>query len=262
MKKYFIVLLGFFIFNPHLANAYQISTDPVTTHKVEKILHDKNLQNKDRATRVDLISASFLGTPYKADTLIGSPTTPETLVINMNGVDCLTFVEYVQALSVSIKNGDFKNSLIRTRYIDGQVRYLNRRHFFSDWYANNPVNARDVTQQLSQNALMVTKHLNKKNEKEEYIKGLGIIERKIYYIPSSAVDANVMDRLQTGDYIGIYSKLDGLDVSHTGIIIKKNGNVYFRNASSLAKNMKVVDTPLGAYIKNKPGIVVLRAVTQ
>lgn len=64
--------------------------------------------------------------------------------------------------------------------------------------------------------------------------------------------------MQTGDYVGIYSPLAGLDVSHTGIIIKKGNQVWLRNASSLKKNMKVVDTPLLSYIKTRPGIVIAR----
>lgn len=68
----------------------------------------------------------------------------------------------------------------------------------------------------------------------------------------------LLQRLKTGDFVGIYSPLDGLDVSHVGIIIRKNNKIYFRNASLLTKNRKVIDTLLETYLKNKPGIVVLR----
>lgn len=52
-----------------------------------------------------------------------------------------------------------------------------------------------------------------------------------------------------------------LDVSHVGIIIKDHNNIWFRNASSLAKNRKVVDSPFIRYMATKPGIVVLRDKT-
>ncbi|HGY0255815.1 N-acetylmuramoyl-L-alanine amidase-like domain-containing protein, partial [Klebsiella pneumoniae] len=52
-----------------------------------------------------------------------------------------------------------------------------------------------------------------------------------------------------------------LDVSHVGIIIKDHNNIWFRNASSLAKNRKVVDSPFIRYMATKPGIVVLREKT-
>lgn len=70
----------------------------------------------------------------------------------------------------------------------------------------------------------------------------------------------VLNNLKTGDYIGIYSPIKGLDVSHTGIVIRKNNQVLYRNASSLSKNMKVVDTNFLEYISSKTGIIVLRPI--
>ncbi|ECV2939181.1 N-acetylmuramoyl-L-alanine amidase-like domain-containing protein, partial [Salmonella enterica subsp. enterica serovar 4,[5],12:i:-] len=52
---------------------------------------------------------------------------------------------------------------------------------------------------------------------------------------------------------------DGLDVSHVGIVVRHDEQVWFRNASSLAANRKVVDTPFMEYMHSRPGIVVLRA---
>jgi hypothetical protein len=72
------------------------------------------------------------------------------------------------------------------------------------------------------------------------------------------MDDQVMERLHTGDYIGIYSKEDGLDVSHTGIIIREQGAVKLRHASSMKKHRKVVDEDFKEYLKAKPGIIVLR----
>lgn len=82
--------------------------------------------------------------------------------------------------------------------------------------------------------------------------------RKINYIPGRAVNQAVLDRLKNGDFIGIYSPLDGLDVSHIGIVVRHDGEVWFRNASSLPRNGQVVDTPFMAYMRTKPGIVVVR----
>ena len=63
---------------------------------------------------------------------------------------------------------------------------------------------------------------------------------------------------ETGDYVGIYSKTEGLDVSHTGIIIKQGSLVYMRHASSVKKHMKVLDEELMEYLKARPGLIVLR----
>ncbi|MCR1565437.1 MAG: DUF1460 domain-containing protein [Mixta sp.] len=40
--------------------------------------------------------------------------------------------------------------------------------------------------------------------------------------------------------------------------MKKDQQVWFRNASSLKSNNKVVDMPLLSYIKTRPGIVIAR----
>ncbi|EDX8203923.1 DUF1460 domain-containing protein, partial [Salmonella enterica subsp. enterica serovar Paratyphi A] len=136
---------------------------------------------------------------------------------------------------------------------------LSRRHFFSDWFAATPRNARDVTPDISPDYVVVDKQLNHKPDGGEYIPGLGIHPRKINYIPGRAINQQVMNHLKNGDYIGVYSPLDGLDVSHVGIVVRHDEQVWFRNASSLAANRKVVDTPFMEYMHSRPGIVVLRA---
>ena len=67
-----------------------------------------------------------------------------------------------------------------------------------------------------------------------------------------------MNSLKTGDYIGIYSTVHGLDVSHVGIVIRDGETIFLRHASSQKKYRKVIDQDLKEYILNKPGIIVLR----
>jgi len=214
---------------------------------------------QSREQNIANISQSFLGTPYRAHTLIGSASTPEKLVINFDAVDCFTYIDYVQALAQSSDPQSFSQSLIKVRYVDGKVSFLNRKHFFTDWAAKNTPNAIDITKQISNNAISVPKELNLRRDGSEILPGLGITPRLVNYVPSRKINAAVISQLQTGDYIGIYSKEAGFDVSHVGIFIRNEQGIYFRNASSLAKNMKVVDAPFLAYVRNTPGIVVLRA---
>ncbi len=81
------------------------------------------------------------------------------------------------------------------------------------------------------------------------------------YIPSTTIDQDLVDRLHNGDYTGIYTDTDGLDVSHVGIVIKENTGVYLRHASSAATSRRVIDQLFGDYVKEKPGVVVLRPRT-
>lgn len=209
---------------------------------------------------ISQISAAFLSTPYQANTLPVSPDTPEALVINFNGVDCFTLLDYVQALSRSHNRASFEANLIRTRYVDGEVSYLKRRHFFSDWFADSPRNANDITRTLSPQAVTVVKQLNRQANGTEQMPGLGVISRHIIFIPARAITPQVLEQIQTGDYVGVYATRQGLDVSHVGIAVRHDGQLWFRNASSLAANRKVVDAPFREYMRSKPGMMVLRAV--
>jgi len=239
---------------------YETRVDKTTIDKIHEIIDTRTIPAQGSGTPqlIASISSAFLGTPYRANTLTGSATMQEVLVADFNGVDCFTLLDYVKALLSANNQDDFLKNLVNTRYINGNVTFLSRRHFFSDWFARTPVNAIDVTREISREAIAVNKDLNFKAPDGQYIPGLGIVKRQIHYIPASAINEQVLSRLQTGDFIGVYSKLEGLDVSHVGIAIKKDGEVWFRNASSLASTMQVVDSPFMAYMQSKPGIIVLR----
>lgn len=240
---------------------YPTIMDSVAAEKVSRIIRSDVIPYSGRGQGevISRVSSAFLGTPYQADTLIGGPGTPEALVVNFSGVDCFTLADYVEALSRSHDQKSFLHNLAEVRYIGGNVDYLSRRHFFSDWFATSPHNARDVTPDISPDYAVVDKQLNRKPDGGEYIPGLGIHPRKINYIPGKAISQQMLSHLKTGDYVGVYSPLDGLDVSHVGIVVRHDGQVWFRNASSLAANRKVVDSPFLEYMSLKPGIVVLRA---
>ena len=240
---------------------YQTIMDSVTAEKVNLIIDTVVIPHSQQqhGEVIGRVSSTFLDTPYQANTLIGGPDTPEALVADFSGLDCFTLIDYVEALTRSKDQKSFLNNLTEVRYVGGNVDYLSRRHFFSDWFSALPYNARDVTPDISADYSVANKQLNRKPDGGEYIPRLGIHPRKINYIPGKNVSQQVLERLKTGDYIGIYSPLDGLDVSHVGILVRHDGQIWFRNASSLAVNRKVIDSPFLEYVRTKPGIVVLRA---
>lgn len=234
--------------------------DQKTAERLDAIMAQQVIPARDKplSERIADISAAFLGTPYQANTLTGSDSVPEQLVVNFNGVDCFTLLDYVAALSHASSREDFFTQLRLTRYHQGQVSFAQRKHFFSDWFSLPPLNAYDITDKLKAPTVTVTKKLNLKADGSNYLPGVAVMPRTINYIPANNINKTTLKSLQTGDYIGFYSPLTGLDVSHTGIIIKKGSQVWFRNASSLQKNNKVVDTPLLSYVKSRPGIIVAR----
>jgi hypothetical protein len=212
---------------------------------------------KDIGERITFLSGQFLGVPYKESTLIGGATTPETLVINIEAFDCFTFLDCIEAMRLSRSFADFHENLTRVRYKAGIVRYDRRNHFFTDWSEQNRAFVSDRTKEIGgKKTETVTKILNRKDDGSSLLPGIAPIKRIISYITSEGMNKTVCARLQTGDYVGIYSDLPGLDVSHVGIVVKDGPCINFRHASSAAR--KVVDQDFSEYISDKAGIIILR----
>lgn len=209
--------------------------------------------------RIEFLSAQFLGTQYKEDTLIGSKDITEELAINLEWVDCFTFLDYIEAMRLSKSLAEFKENLRRVRYRSGDISYENRNHFFTDWREFNSGLVEDVTEKIGAGkSRHIRKTLNRRDDGTYFLPGIPCREREVVYIPSESVDDVVIERLKTGDYAGTYSEKEGLDVSHVGIIIKDGDITLLRHASSSANNRKVVDEDFREYIDDKPGILLLR----
>lgn len=215
---------------------------------------------EDICMRIDMISEQFLGVSYRESTLIGDAQSPEIFVMNLEAVDCLTFIDYVEAMRLSRSFGEFKEHLKRVRYQSGVVSYDRRNHFFTDWIEFNKGFVEDITGDVGgQKTKKSQKILNIKEDGTYFLEGIAPIKREVFYIPAEEIDDRVMDGLMTGDYAGIYSERDGLDVSHVGIIIKNKDITCLRHASSLDVYRKVIDQDLKGYLEGKPGLTVLRA---
>ncbi|MCG8291421.1 N-acetylmuramoyl-L-alanine amidase-like domain-containing protein [Pseudomonas entomophila] len=224
--------------------------------------------NRSRALRVagesavpaSVVSTPLLGTPYKADTLVGSANTSEQLVVDLRGLDCFTFLDNVEALRRADNYSDYVRELVRTRYAEGKVDFAHRHHFFSDWAQGHGARTRDITPELGAVTQLSVKQLNAGTDGALLIQGLPTVSRVINYLPSASVTQEALSRLQEGDYIGVYSMLPGLDVSHVGVFLRTAQGPVFRNASSRHGNMKVVDYPFNEFLQQVPGIVVLRPI--
>lgn len=233
--------------------------DDVSARKIDELLTLRaTVPGATKGELIELLSSRFLGTPYQANMLVGSATQPEQLVVDLRRVDCFTYLDYVEALTRSVDRDQFVANLIETRYAGGQVDFRNRKHFFTDWAHTPRIAATDITATLTSAAVTVGKQLNAKGDGGTYLPGLPVVARDITYIPSAAVDEHVIGQLRTGDYIGAYADQPGLDVTHVGIFVMTPNGPVFRNASSLAANNQVVDSPLIDYVRSTPGIVVLR----
>ena len=213
----------------------------------------------DAGEQINSISEKFLGTPYEGSTLVGDAETPEQLTVHLAGLDCFTYIDYVEAARHSDSYDAFLDILQTTRYKQGVIAFQNRNHFFSDWVEHNSDQVADVTREIAGDvAVSVEKQLNQKKDGSVFLEGIPIVARTITYIPSTAITDEIIQNLRTGDYIGIYTDIDGLDVTHTGIFIRNESGTYLRHASSREEVQQVIDDDFLTYLKNKPGIVVYR----
>jgi hypothetical protein len=100
--------------------------------------------------------------------------------------------------------------------------------------------------------------LNLRADGSFWLEGIEPQARTITFIPSAAVDEAVTSNLRTGDYAGLYSEKEGLDVSHVGLIIRKEDTLLLRHASSAPDARSVIDQDFLVYMRGRPGLIVLR----
>lgn len=214
---------------------------------------------RDTGERIAYLSGQLLGTPYKESSLIGDNDTPEVFVIDLSGVDCFTYLEYVEAMRISRSFFEFRTNLQKVRYKAGKISFWARNHFFTDWSEYNAERINEVTETIGINRTVRSeKMLNRKHDGTYFLDGIQPLLRSIRYLPSESVDGEICSLLKTGDYLGIYARSPGLDVSHVGVLIKGHNTVKFRHASSQEQQRTVVDEDFRSYIADKPGILVLR----
>ncbi len=194
----------------------------------------------------------LLGTPYVAHTLEGDE---ERLTINIDELDCTTFIETLYALTRTTLTGryswrDYAANLENLRYRDGQMGdYSSRLHYISDWIVNNHArgNLVEVTADLPHATYMVKTIDFMTQHKDSYrsLKGDSAMVEKIrrfemgyrnlrmpYLKKSWLGDKAVKAALRNGDFVGLVTKVEGLDISHLGIIHKDDkGEIYLLDAS-------------------------------
>jgi hypothetical protein len=235
-----------------------------------------------QGNKVEYYSEQFLENKYGKSPL-GEGTVDKKLVkddISVNydrdplyrfdKFDCMTFVETVLVLSISSDFDSFKQNMNRIRYKDGEVSFLNRNHFMAlDWIPNNSNVVIDVTDSISTyTPSVLTRDIDKKKWfKKNHGFDLDYIleSASISYIPINKVN---FDAIPSGSIINIVRPFTNVKKSigtnilvfHTGFAIRKDGELYFRHASS--KKGMIVDEKLKDYLKqyrNIDGINVLRA---
>lgn len=248
-----------------------------------KLLINNNIDNDDRQQKLLLyIARKFIGVPYVGKTL--EINDKEKLVVNLHELDCTTYVETVLAIYMTVIancntiNG-YMNNLRKVRYIDGQIDYGKRQHYFTIWIEQNhkkgivseiqsmlpPYTAIQTisADYMSTHTSLYPMLRNNPNlistikQMEKNIKG-----RKYRYIPKEKISNTTLlkQTIHDGDIIAIVTRKKGLDTSHIGIAVWHNDGLHLLNASQIHK--KVVEEPmtLKEYMSKHPSQMGIRII--
>lgn len=220
----------------------------------------------------------FLGTPYVAATLENEP---EALTVNLRGLDCMTLVENVVALTRTIQGDSptfdrFCKNLRTLRYRNGEIRdYTDRLHYTTDWIFENERKGivQDVTSDIGGISLPVAlSFMSTHPDSYKQLKGnperiarIAAKEKEIngrshYYIPESEINKQATG-INDGDIVCFVTTIKGLDISHVGIICRVGEKLTFIHASTTQKKVIVNEASLQDYvedIKRNSGIMVVR----
>jgi hypothetical protein len=210
------------------------------------------------------IAMELKGTPYVGFTLEVSKDL-ERCVVNLTGLDCVTFFEDSLCMARIIKRGkhspeDLVKEVQLTRYRGGKMGdFTTRLHYTTDWFVDNEAKGvvRILTPDLpgaepfTQKVGIMTQHPQNYRQlaaHPEWIDKIRTCEEKINarslkYLPMEKLEA-AEHLLQTGDIVGVATSAEGIDIAHTGLCIKDDqGIVHFMDASSSRRNMKVTLEP-------------------
>ena len=230
--------------------------------------------------RVAYFGRKLIDTPYVASTLEG---TPEQLTVDMQHLDCTTFVETVAALAMTTGEGrssylDFLHNLEQLRYRQGRVNgYASRLHYASDWVMDNVhqgllVDYTDrcgaATTPLVKSIDFMTRNRDKypaladsaefaamKNVESAYR------NHRVNFVRSATLSSkNAARFLREGDILLFTTKTPNLDVSHEGIVVMEADGPHLLHASSKAGRVVLDPLPLKDYLKKNPSITGARII--
>lgn len=283
MKKLHLTLFLLSIFN----SSFAINLDKVRFHnqqndtiEITSILIDtynKNFKSPNEC--IGYIARHFLGLPYVAHTLEGDT---EILTINIDELDCTTFVETVIAMAYSVNEGrtswyDYIQNLERVRYRDGKLNgYTSRLHYISDWIVNNSHrnNFSEVTDEFpgysykTKTLDFMTSHRKSytslaNDSVFEQLKNIeiGYHNHRFPYIKTSTLQRkSVRNNLKDGDIIALTTNIEGLDVSHMGLIAIVDGEPHLMHASMKAMKVIIDPLPLHKYLDNSKSLTGIRVI--
>lgn len=251
------------------------------TTRIVEILNEA-VKIADPNERVMMIAEKFIGVPYVASTL-ETDDCREVLTVNLDELDCTTFVQVVLALAMTAGDHrtswrDFVDTLEETRYRGGEMDgYPSRLHYTSDWIVDNIHRGKIIEATglipdyrttsktfdfMSKNADKYPALADSANLAQIKSVEMGYRRHQYNYLPWNVLNnKQVREKLKDGDVVGLLAKTNGLDITHMGFIFKDEKGIPHLFHASM-KQGKVVKDPLqlSEYLHKSglPGIRVVR----
>lgn len=230
--------------------------------------------------RMEIIGRKFLDTPYVAHTLESEPGQPEMLTVNVDELDCTTFVETVAAMAMTVGEGrsswrDFVHNLERIRYRGGNINgYSSRLHYIADWIVDNSYrgNLKDAAPSFPRPSY-ITKTINFMTANRDRYPALtdsvqfdkvrsiedGYRNHRFPYIKTIDLGRKeTKAAFRTGDIVALTTNLKNLDVTHLGIVVLIKGEPFLMHASSSLGKVVITTVPLDEFMRRNRSLTGVR----
>lgn len=243
-------------------------------------LLEKGLESgkKTAGELVTFYANELIGRPYVAHTLEGET---EMLTINIDELDCTTFVETLYALARTTMSGryswrDYANNLESIRYRDGHINgYASRLHYISEWAVDNTSrgNIVEITKDVP-GARELIKTINFMSEHRDKYPALkddetfnlikkyeeGYRNHKTYYLKKEHLkNKDICNAVEEGDFVGLVCKIPGLDISHMGIVVKnEKGELVVIDASMTGGKVQKEEKGIVEYLRPSKNVIGVR----
>ncbi len=275
-RREFISLIPYVILLPKWLISQETKLNHIFNHILNKA-RDENWSTLPVSEVFVNVAQEFLDFPYLGGSL--DVDREEKCIVTFEGFDCFTFFEVSLCFARIIKKRKFTfydlvDEVTFTRYRGGEIQdYSSRLHYSSDWIYDNIRKGvvRDRTAKLGGtkisfkvNYMSENPHLYKQlNNNKELLNKIKAIEQEIrkryYYVIFKSKVPTVENRLENGNIIFIATSKKGLDYSHIGISVVKDGVARLLHASSKF-NRVLLDKPIAQYLnenKTATGITVV-----
>ncbi len=256
--------------------------------EIESILAKLNSASSDFSTRLESVSRYFVGRPYLSGGPLGEGASgqyDEDPLYRTDGFDCTTFIETTISLARAKSFPEFYQDLLDIRYFHGQISFTTRNHFVElDWNPNNiaagifedessslgsssdhavvtqPFSKREWYQHMTLQDLKLpgatSEILNQKLDQLHHEgDAFADVTSKLPYVHKESL-LKLKSTLPVPAVLNIVRTLAGTApntavtrVTHQVLLVKQNGELRIRQASSKSSNMRVTDSSFDDYVK-------------